>query len=62
MEGDSDSLEEHYNPLVKKRQNIGPAAVLQVRPLRDVEVRIHQGFSLNHPGVLYSASFVLTDC
>ena len=62
MEGDSDALEELYNPLAEKRQNIGPAIVPQVRLLRDAEVRIHQGFSLNHPGVLYSASFVLTDC
>ena len=62
MEGDSDSLEECYNLLEKKRQNIGPAGVPQVRPMRDVEVRIHQEFSLNHPGVLYFASFSLMDC
>ena len=62
IEGDSDSLEELYKPLAQKRQNIGPAIVPQVRLLRDAEVRIHQGFSLNHPGVLYFIAFLLTAC
>ena len=62
MEGDSDSLEECYNLLEKKRQNIGPAGVPQVRPMRDVEVRIHQEFSLNHPGVdVYKRQIVLLE-
>ena len=62
IEGDSEMFEERYNPFRKTRQNIGPAGVPQVRPMRDVEVRIHQGFSLNHPGVLYSVSFLVMDC
>lgn len=61
MEGDENPLEERYKPLAKKRQNIGPAGVPQVRPLRTVERRSYQSFSANLFDVLYFASFLSTD-
>ena len=51
------SVEECYNPLLKKDKVFRPSLVLRVQDEKTVETGTHQEFPLNLSGVCYTLSF-----